>query len=77
MDYDFQLLQDGFGCSFDYRLVNYDFKQFPRCARPVPFIKVFRTAFPLIKIFMTAFPFIKRLINNFRTTIFGLVRAWV
>ena len=49
VDYDFHRFQDGFDCSFDYRLVDYDFKKFPRCARPVPFRKVFITAFPLIK----------------------------
>ena len=50
VDYDFQRFQDGFDCSFDYRLV-------------VPFIKVFMTAFPFTKVFIIAFPFVQSLQN--------------
>ena len=42
---------------YDFKIsMDYDFKTFPRCARPVPFMKVF----------ITAFPFIQSLIKNFR-----------
>ena len=59
VDYVFQRFQDGFDCSFDYRLVDYDFKKSPRCARPVPFINAF----------VIAFPFVKSLIKNVESSI--------
>ena len=39
VDYDFQRFQDRFDYSSDYWLVDHDLKKFPRCARPVSFIK--------------------------------------